>query len=505
MTAQILAQLTDFEPPSVDWWVLAPQMILVGAALLILLVTSLSPRTVPAWVSTFITFTAGLATLVVAMGLWYDVQDDGARSTLADALALDGFSLFFTVLTAVAVMLTTLVGDSYIDRERIAAPEFNALLLTSATGAIVMAAANDLIVLFIGLESLSIGLYVMAAMHLRRKVAQEAAMKYFILGAFSSAFLLYGIALVYGATGSTSLVHISAFTDPAALSSRTLSTEILFVGMALLIIGVAFKVAAAPFHFWAPDVYQGSPSPVSGYMASAAKAAGFAALLRIFFVGLGGEVDQWTPIFTGLAILTLLVGAVMAIIQTDVKRMLAFSSVGHAGYVLVAVSTGTTEGLASALFYLFTYTFMVIGSFAVVSLLGWNDGHDISRYDGLARRRPLVAAAMTVFILGQAGVPFTSGFIAKFFVIRSAVDDELYALAIVAMVAAVVGAFMYLRIIMAMWNRDVESAGAPGLAVSWTTGVALLAAVVVTVVYGFIPQSLIEFARDAVPQLVAGG
>ena len=316
------------------------------ALCLILLVTSLSIRKVPSWVSTFIAFSAGLATLVVAMFLWYDVRDDGARSTLAGALGLDGFSLFFTVLTALGVMLTALIGDSYISRERMAAPEFNALLLSAATGAIVMASANDLIVMFSGLESLSIGLYVMAAMHLGRKVAQEAAMKYFILGAFSSAFLLYGIALFYGATGSTSLTHIKSFT--ATLGVRGASSELLFVAMALIIVGVAFKVAAAPFHFWAPDVYQGAPSPVTGFMASIAKAAGFAALLRIFFVALPSEVTEWAPIFSGLAILTLIVGAVMAIMQNDVKRMLAFSSVGHAGYVLVAVTTGTADGLAAA-------------------------------------------------------------------------------------------------------------------------------------------------------------
>ena len=499
----MFAQLTSFEAPSVDWWVLAPQMILIGAALAILLITSLAKETVPTWVSTLLTFSAGLASFVVAMGLWYDVQDNGARSTLAGALGLDGFSLFFTVLISIAVMLTTLVGDTYVSRERIAAPEFNALLLSSATGAIVMASANDLIVLFIGLESLSIGLYVMAAMHLRRKVAQEAAMKYFILGAFSSAFLLYGIALVYGATGSTSLIHISEFTSQSSLAFRTMPLEILYVGLALLMVGFAFKIAAAPFHFWAPDVYQGSPSPVAGYMASAAKAAGFAGMLRVFFVGFGGEVEQWTPVFTGLAILTLIVGATMAIIQTDVKRMLAFSSIGHAGYVLVAISSGTADGLAAALFYLFTYTFMVVGSFAVVGLMGWDKGHDIARYEGLAKRRPVLAVAMTVFILGQAGVPFTSGFIAKFYAIQAAVNDELYALAVVAMVTAVVGAFMYLRIVMAMWNRDADTG--PRIAISWPVGVGLLATVAVTLIYGFIPQSLIEFARDAVPQLIAAG
>ncbi len=497
----MLAQLSNFQGPSVDWWALTPQMILVGAALVIMTVTSLQPRRTPDWFSTAVTVIAGTAAGVVAWDLWNDIALNGPSSTVGGAFGVDGFSIFFTILTVIAMVATSLVGDAYVRRESMAAPEFNILLLATAAGAIVMASANDLIVLFIGLESLSIGLYVLAAMHFRRSEAQEAAMKYFVLGAFSSAFFLYGIALVYGATGSTSLIKMSEYFGD--FGSRFGGLELFYVGMALMLVGLAFKVAAAPFHFWAPDVYQGSPSPVSGYMASAAKAAGFAAMLRVFFVTFGSTSGDWSLPVAVLSAITLIVGAVMAITQNDLKRMLAFSSVGHAGYVLVAVQSATSEGTSSALFYLFTYTFMVLGSFAVIGLVGWQNGHDIERYHGLARRRPLLAVALTIFVLGQAGVPFTSGFIAKFLVIRSSIDDEIYWLAVLAMVVSVITAFMYLRIIMTMWDRDADVSDSPKLHIPFATGLVIAVCALVTVVYGVLPQSLIEFARDAIPVLVA--
>ncbi len=485
--------------PSIDWWALVPQMILLGAALKILLVSSLSPRPIPRWLSTATSVLAGIASFVVAIFLWYDVRDDGPRSTIAEAFGVDGFSIFFTILISIAVVATALLSDAYVEREGIDAPEFNALLLSASVGAIVMASANDLIVMFLGLESLSIALYVLIAMHARRPEARESAMKYFVLGAFSSAFLLYGIALTYGATGSTNLVHIQRYLADNVL----VDSQLLLAGMALLLIGLGFKVAAAPFHFWAPDVYQGSPSPVTGYMASVAKAAGFAALLRIFFLAFESYDVEWTPILTGVAIITLVVGSVMAILQSDVKRMLAFSSISHAGYVLVAVQAASDQGTAAALFYLFTYTLMVIGSFGIVGLMGWDDGHDVSRYGGLGSSRPVLAFTFTVFLLAQAGVPLTSGFVGKFQVISAAVDARNYVLASVAMLTAVVGAFMYLRIVMAMYVTDHDAEG-PRPAIPVASGLVLAGALGFTLLVGFLPQFLIEFSRDAVPVLIAG-
>ncbi len=498
-----------FTAPSIDWWALSPQIILLGAALLILVVSSLLAERCPVWFSGVVALVAGAGVFVSGFYLWYDIRDGGPRAIVSGALSVDGFSVLFILLVAVAVVMTVLVADAYLEREHMDPPEFHALLLLAATGAIVMASAADLIVLFLGLESLSIGLYVMAAMQFRREEAQEAAMKYFILGAFSSAFFLYGIAMVYGATGSTGLAHARDYLnrlDTAIVDQPWM----LMLGFALLLVGLAFKVAAVPFHFWAPDVYQGSPAPVSGFMASAAKAAGFAAMLRIFFVAFGQSKADWSPVLGVLAVITLVVGVVMAIIQTDLKRMIAFSSIAHAGYILVGVQAGTSEGTAAALFYLFSYTLMVLGTFAVISLVQWRDGQPLDRFEGLADRRPLIGFALTVFLLGQAGVPLTSGFIAKFLVIKAAVDERTWWLAIAAMLVSAAGAYIYLRVIFAVWRRPddgdstigTEAGSVVAPVVPLASGLAILGAMAFTLVVGFVPQFLIEFARDAVPVLI---
>ena len=497
-----LAQLPPvFEPPQIDWFPLVPQIILFGAGLLVILLSSLLPaagRRLPDWAATTITIAAGVASFVVALVLWYDVRDDGPRSVVADAFGVDGFTLLFTMLVSATVVLTAMLGHSYVVRNHIALPEFSALLLSSATGAVVMASANDLVVLFLGLETLSIGLYVMAAMHLLRSRAQEAAMKYFVLGAFSSAFFLYGVALVYGATGSTNLGRIRQF-----LATNTLAEQyVLLTGMALLLVGLAFKVAAVPFHMWAPDVYQGSPSPVSGYMAAAAKAAGFAAMLRVFYVAFQTYAVDWTPLVGVLAAVTLVVGSLLAIVQTNVKRMLAYSSISHAGYVLVAVQAASPEGTKAALFYLVTYAVTVIGSFGIVMLAGGlgENSQMLSSYRGLAQRRPVLALAFTFLLLSQAGVPLTSGFVAKFVVIQSAVEVEDYALAVLAMLTSVISAFMYLRIVITMYVGESDD-DAPAVRVPWPAGATLVAVVGFTLLVGIVPQFLLDFAGDSVPVL----
>lgn len=488
-----------FVGPSVNWWALLPQMILLGAALLIMLVSALAPKQSSTPFVTVTTMCAAITSYIVATGLWNDVQRDGPSSSIASAFGIDGFSIFFTMLILVALAATALLSHGYLDKEGIDAPEFHALLLCSAAGAIVMASANDLVVMFIGLEALSIGLYVMIAMHDRRQEARESAIKYFVLGAFSSAFLLYGIALTYGATGSTNLIHIRDYLGAVVFRDQ----HLLMAAMALLLVGLSFKVAAAPFHFWAPDVYQGAPSPVTGWMASVAKAAGFAALLRIFFAAFASHSIDWTPIVSVLAAVTLVVGAVMAILQNDVKRMLAFSSVSHAGYVLIAVQAATDQGTAAALFYLFTYTFMVLGTFAVVGAMGRDDDHPLANYAGLGRSRPVLAIGFTILLLAQAGIPTTSGFVAKFQVIAAAVNNKNYVLAGLAMITAVVGAFMYLRIVMAMYvDNEEQKSSVPSW--HWSTKVVVIAMVGFTLLAGLVPQFLIEFAEDAVPILIRG-
>jgi len=348
------------------------------------------------------------------------------------------------------MLLTALVGDGYLRREGIEGPEFHVLAMMSASGAMMMGAANDLIVIFLGLEIMSIALYVLAAFNHKRAESGEAALKYFVLGAFSSAVFVYGIALVYGATGSTNLPQIADYLAKNVIASN----GVLLAGLALLLVGFGFKIAAVPFHMWSPDVYQGSPSPVTGFMAAVAKAGAFAALLRVFVSSFGTVRTDWQPIIWGLALLSLVLGAVVALMQRDVKRMMAYSSINHAGFILLGVEAATTRGVSSSLYYIFTYMFLVIGSFAVITVMArdGDNGHQISDYRGLAKRQPLLALAFALLLLGQAGVPFTTGFLAKFGVVGASVATHAYVLAAVAMVSAAIAAFFYLRVAVAMYS-----------------------------------------------------
>ena len=459
-------------------------------------------RTIRLGLDATFTASAGLVSLAGAGGVWNRVQLDGPFNAIGDQLGVDGFSLMIGGAICGAVVLVALMLDSYLEREGMPGAEMYVLLLFSAAGGLVMASANDLIVLFMGLETLSIAVYVMAAMHLRRNESLEAGLKYFVLGAFSSAFLLYGIAMVYGATGSTNLIAIRSFLDANVL----LQNGLLMGGFALLLVGLGFKVAAAPFHAWTPDVYTGAPTPVVAFMASAVKAAGFAAFIRVFVTTFGSYSADWQPAVVALAVLTLIVGSFVAIVQRDAKRMLAYSSISHAGFILVGVQAANAAGTASVAFYAVAYTFLVIGSFGVLALVSGAGDRSTSLDDlnGLATRRPALALAFTVFLLAQAGVPLTSGFVAKFAVIGAAVEAETYAVAIVAMITAVVSAFLYLRIVLSMYLGEAP-ADAPTIVVPRAAAVALVVAVAVTVGFGVLPGVLDGIARDAIPALVAAG
>jgi NADH-quinone oxidoreductase subunit N len=431
----------------------------VGALLLLVLSAVLSKRSRPGLYA-MLTAIIGAAAAVTAAWQWADVGNHHGELTIGQQIIYDRFSVFFMLLIAIATVLSALVADSYLRAEGLDGVEAYALMLLAGTGAMLMAASGGLIMLFLGLEIMSIALYVMAAFHRRRLQSGEAGFKYFILGSFSSAIFLYGIALVYGSTGSTQFIEMATFLARNSIPN----SGVLLAGMGLLIVGLGFKVAAVPFHFWTPDVYQGSPTPFTGYMAAVAKAAGFAAMLRVLVGALPSQQANWRPIIWVLAVLTLLVGSVLALAQKDLKRMLAYSSISQAGYVLVGVQAASNAGTAGALFYLFTYMFIIIGSFAVVQLIeGQGEARtDLGAIRGLARRRALLAGAMLVFLLAQAGVPFTSGFLAKFYVISAAVQRGQYPLAIIAMLAAAVAAFFYLRVALLMYSSDPgEAAGEP--------------------------------------------
>lgn len=484
--------------PQVDWLAVGPEVALGTAALILVLVAALNRgRRDLSGLYLDLSLAGVAASALLTARLWSVVTDEAPYQALANMVAVDGFSVFARLVILIATALGLLVTQGYLRREGVEGPEAHALMLLSATGMLLMTSANDLIVVFLALEILSIALYVLAAFDRRRVESQEAGLKYFVLGSFSSAVFLYGVALCYGATGTTSLAGIAAF-----LAANTLfSSGLLLAGIAFILVGLGFKVAAVPFHMWTPDVYQGAPSPVTGFMAAGAKAAGFAALLRVFGSAFDAYSMDWRPLAWVLAVASLVVGSVVAIAQEDVKRMLAYSSIGHAGYVLMGFQADTGRGFASALFYLLAYTFMVVGTFAVVTVVGrQGDGrHRLDDYKGLGARQPLLAAAMTLFLLAQAGVPLTSGFMAKFSVFSATVDAHEYSLVIVGVLAAVVAMFFYLRLIVLMYMTapDEEEAGAPAFELDAATATALALAAVATVVLGVLPGPVLDFARDA--------
>ena len=487
--------------PDVSWWALIPLVTFAAAGFLLLTMASLVRR-LPAVLAPAWTVAAGVSVLVYLVPMWSRVGSDGAGSFLAGAVGVDASSVFVTGILAAAVVAAALIAHDYLSREELPGVEFYVLLLLSAAGGVVMASANDLIVLFLGLEVLSIAVYVLAAMHLRRIESQEAALKYFLLGAFSSAFLLYGIALVYGATGSTNMARISAYLAHTVL----IDDAMLLAGLGLLLVGLGFKVAVVPFHAWTPDVYQGAPTPVVAWMAAGVKAAGFAALMRVFVLTFGTHVSDWRPAFQVVAATTVLVGATVAVVQIDVKRMLAYSSIVHAGFILVGLQAATDRGNSSVLAYLAVYALLTVGSFGVVTVVGGtgDSSHGLDSYRGLGRRRPLLAGAFTVLLLGQAGIPFTGGFVVKLGVLAAAVDMGTYWLAGVAMLAAAVAAFVYLRVLVAMYLKEAPTGSeVPGVVPVGALVVIIVSAATVLLA-GLVPGPLLDLARDAVPVLVVG-
>ncbi len=503
MTAVLAETLVG---PSIDWYALSPLLVLLGAAMVLLVLAALTPPWPKGLYAGFTASTA-LAGAILSFFLWDDITDEGPRLLVNDAFRFDRFTMWITITLCVALFMVSLVLNDYLRREDLDGPEVYALAMLAVIGGIVMGAANDLIVLFLGLEILSIAFYVMAASHRKRIESQESGIKYFVLGGFSSAFFLYGVALVYGSAGSTNFTKIVENFNTTSPLGR--NDSMMLAGVALLLVGLGFKVAAVPFHFWTPDVYQGAPTPVTAFLASAGKVAAFAAMLRVLLFALPHWSDDYRPVIWVLAVLTLVGGSLMAVVQTNVKRMLAFSSVSHAGFVLVGVEAaahttglgGPNDGAGASLLYLMLYAVLVTGTFAVISLVGrTGDGQtDLDGFRGLGRDKPLLALGMTVLLLAQAGVPLTSGFIAKFGVIQAAVDVHSYAIAIIAMVASVIAAFLYLRIMISMWVAEPESGddAREAVRVPFSTGLAVALAVGFTLVIGFFPGWLIDAAKAA--------
>ena len=497
--------LTDFAPPSIDWYVLSPYIVLLAGALVLLLVGSLTPRWPRGWYATLTALSAGAAGVITAMQ-FSSLGGEQPRTLMKGTLAHDRFGLIAFIAVCVAVILTSMsasdavnenASDDSASKQKDSLEQY-ALMLTAAIGAAIMVTSNDLIVSFLGIEILSISMYVLVASDRRRSSSQEAGLKYFVLGGFSSAFLLYGIALVYGTTGQTSITGIATVLADEVTLPR--NDTMLLAGVALLLVGFAFKVSLVPFHSWTPDVYQGAPTHVTGFMASLGKVAAVVALVRLFVVALPTRADDWRPVMFVLAVLTLVVGSVLAIVQTDVKRMLAYSSISHAGFMLVGLeaaghldSAQASDGISSSVLYVVLYSVLAVGSFAAVSMVTRGNSASLDSFKGVAKTNPVFALGFTVLLLAQAGVPLTSGFVAKFGVIRAAVSTESYVLAILAMISAVVAAYLYLRVMVSMWLA--ESASVSPHRVSITGRLTLGTAVAVTLVLGVLPSGVLRLAE----------
>jgi NADH-quinone oxidoreductase subunit N len=473
----------------VDWWSLGAVIALTVGSLLLLLLEFIPPR--PNGNRGPI---VALLTLAAAAYAVFHVRFD-KRALFEGMFVHDGLTVFFSLLFCGVGAIAVLFSWQYAKRTRIGQPEYYALLLTSILGMIVMAASNDLITIFLGLELMSLSLYVLVGFRRNLLESNEAALKYFLLGAFASGFLLYGIALLYGATGSTNLKAIGDF-----LGDTPIAGNGLVIGGGLLVLtGFLFKVAAAPFHMWTPDAYQGAPTSVTGFMSAGAKAAGFAALLRIVLRALPTLQDDWQPLLAVIAMLTMTVGNVTALLQNNLKRMLAYSSIAHAGYVLVALVAGGFEGYGAAVFYLAIYSVMNLGAFALLTMLGRDQDEPVLVSDlaGMGFRRPFVGLALTLFMISLGGIPPTAGFMGKLMVFNAAVKAGLIQpLVIVGVINSVISVYYYLRVTVALYMREPE--GEP-TAFSWNVPAALavLLTAALTIYLGFNAQSLwIEAQRS---------
>ncbi|MFJ4920087.1 NADH-quinone oxidoreductase subunit NuoN [Streptomyces sp. NPDC088725] len=522
--------------PTIEYAQLSPTLIVLGAALVGVLVEAFAPRRSRYHAQLFLSvvaLAAAFAAVVVLANGHYGTTK--AHIAAMGAVAVDGPALFLqgTILLASIVAVFTFAErrldpeahgnrvDSFAaqgasvpgsDSEKAAVKagftttEVFPLALFAVAGMLVFPSANDLLTLFVALEVFSLPLYLLCALARRKRLmSQEAAVKYFLLGAFSSAFLLFGIALVYGYAGSVSYARIAAVVDGSvqnidpALAGTMGNDALLIIGGSMILMGLLFKVGAVPFHMWTPDVYQGAPTPVTGFMAAATKVAAFGALLRLLYVVVPGLSWDWRPVMWGIAIVTMLGGAIVAITQTDIKRLLAYSSIAHAGFILAGVIAASPQGISSVLFYLAAYSFVTIGAFAVVTLVrdAGGEATHLSKWAGLGRRSPLVAAVFGVFLLAFAGIPLTSGFSGKFAVFKAAADGGAGALVVVGVISSAIAAFFYIRVIVLMFFSEPKADGPTVAVASPLTMTTIAVGVAVTLVLGVFPQYFLNLAGQA--------
>ena len=472
---------------------LAPEFVLCISGIVLMLVEPFLTRGRRSVLASLAALGAGLA----FGAIYYPATRPGAA--FSGLLQVDGFSVFIHAIVGFVALLVVLGSPDYLERENIQHGEYYALVLFATAGMGIMSSAAELMTAFIGLEMSSISTYILAGYRRDAPRSNESAMKYFLLGSFATAFFLYGVALVYGATGTTELTHMTLIALPEA---RTLFK----VGLALIFVGLAFKVAAAPFQLWTPDVYEGAPTPVTALMSAGPKAAAFALLLRIL-ASVSGAASFWFWALWISAVLTMFVGNLAAVVQTNVKRMLAYSSIAHAGYILVALAAAAATdqmalGIAAVLYYLAVYALMKLGAFMMVSQLGGEaERHlELDDFYGLASRQPVAAACFSLFLLSLLGLPVTAGFVGKFYIFDSALASHLVWLAVLVALNSVIGSFYYLRVIVVMYMREPHQDWAPAR-MSWAVTVVLLVAAAGTLYLGLFPARVLGFAAQAAQSL----
>ena len=467
---------------------IAPELIITCIALILMLLDLIVRRKE-------VIALVGIIGTALALYLTFKVYGlDGPQTVFNGMFVLDGYSSFFKFIFYINAILTICISLKYMEIEKAAYGEYYALLLFATAGMMIIASALDLIVLYLGIELMSLSTYILVGIIRHDTKSNEAAIKYFLLGGFSSAFLLYGASLIYGLTGTTDIGAIAAFISEKGFAGN----QMLLLSMALFVVAFGFKIAAAPFHMWAPDAYEGAPTSITAFMSVGPKAAGFAALGRVFMVAFSSIKVEWSTVLIPLAVLSMCIGNIVAISQTNIKRMLAYSSIAHAGYALLGVIAGTNSGLSSMMNYMFIYAFMNIGAFAVVIMLrreGFK-GEDLSDYEGLAKTHPLAAALMLIFMFSLTGIPPTAGFIAKFYVFMEVIKTGHVFLAIIAVLLSVASAFFYLRVVMYMYMK--EPRGEVILTTSAPISIALAVTALIVIVFGIFPSYLLDFASLAI-------
>jgi NADH-quinone oxidoreductase subunit N len=488
----------EFANPGQIAYALLPEIVLSVWAMIVLMVDVFQKGDRGGASSPSIALWTGIGVaLTAAANTWLALDPESVQTA---SIAMDGFRFFTNFLFLIALALFLLISQRYLADENLRLGELYVLMMFATVGMMVFSGTRDLMLMFIGLELLSVPIYVLTGINRRDARSAEGALKYFLLGAFSSAFFLLGVAFVFGATGTTNLGGIATSIGIDGLGASPL----LVIGMVLLAVGFGFKVAAVPFHMWTPDAYEGAPAPVAAFMAAAVKAAAFAAFLRVFLTGFQGLYATWDIIAIALAIMTMVAANLVALVEGNVKRMLAYSSVAHAGYLLVALAAASTIGAASFLFYALVYTLMTIGAFAVVLAVGGRGEErlDLDAYAGLGWRHPAIGTAMTVFLLGLAGFPLTGGFIGKVFILRAAVERDLVLLAIVLVLASLVSYWYYLRVAWYMWFRPADNEPVQPLAISGSLGVALVITAIAVVLLGIFPGSILDLAEASAASLM---